>query len=276
MRSAAEQLGRIFEAPAGGVDLGRAALVLAQLDDSGVNVEDYAARLDRYAETIGPRLGRSRDPVVLTSKINEHLFVREGFHGNFKDYYDPRNSFLNYVLDRRTGIPISLSVVYLEVARRLGLPFFGVGLPGHFVVKYDDGVHTLFVDPFRMGSLLDRDGCRELAALTHGQPVELDESDFAAVDERYIILRMLNNLRGIYLNKQQYRKALSVVDLALALLPDSAEEIKQRGLLQFELGRYAAARRDLQRYLDQAPDAEDAEEVKREVEHIVRLQVMMN
>ena len=180
------------------------------------------------------------------------------------------------MIDRRTGIPITLCVVYLEIARRLELPFFGVGLPGHFIVKYDNGDDVFYIDPFHQGQLLDDEGCRHLVASVLGGATTLTDTDFAAVDERYIILRMLHNLKGIYLNTRQHRKALLTQEAILALSPASADEVKLRGKLNFQLRRYGQARKDFETYLSLRPRAEDAAEIKQNIEAIAKILAMMN
>ena len=272
----AEQLSQLLGKPRSEVDLGRAALVLAQLEYPDLDPDPYRKKLAAFARSIRSRLSHHASPPSTISAINRCLFEEQGFHGNEADYYDPRNSFLNDVIDRRTGIPITLCVVYLEIARRLELPVFGVGLPGHFIVKYDDGDDIFYIDPFHQGQLLEGKGCRHLVASVLGTATELTDTDFAAVDERYIILRMLNNLRGIYLNTVQHRKALLTQKAILALSPASAEEVKLRGKLNFQLRHYGQARKDFETYLSLRPRAEDAAEVKQNIEEIAKILAMMN
>jgi regulator of sirC expression with transglutaminase-like and TPR domain len=272
---AVERLQEVFEIPDHRINLGRAALVLAQLEYPELDVEDYLGQLDGFARAIEPRLAGRYDPDRVIAEMNGYLFGELCFHGNEEDYYDPRNSFLNDVIERRMGIPITLSVVYLEVARRLGLPFYGVGLPGHFLVKYDDGRRTVFIDPFSEGRLLDQEGCRELVRAVRSDVI-LTARDFGAVDNRYVVLRMLNNLRGIYLNQRQFRKALGVMDMVLTLLPASADEFKQRAYLHHQLRQWSRARLDLEKYLDLRPEAEDGERVKKWVQTLRGRIAMLN
>lgn len=274
--TAAEQLQEVFAIPDHRIDLGRAALVLAKLEYPELDVEAYVRQLDGFAQAIQPRLEGRYDPDRVIAGINEVLFERLGFHGNERDYYDPRNSFLNAVIDRRTGIPITLAVIYLEVARRLGLPFYGVGLPGHFLVKYDDNRQVIYVDPFHNGNVLDEQGCRDLICTLQGLRVSLSLRDFGAVDNRYIVIRMLNNLRSIYLKSRQFRKAIGVLDALLTLLPTSAGEFRQRGWLHLETGQWGRARQDLETYVFLRPDAEDAKDIKKSLEGIRASIAMMN
>jgi regulator of sirC expression with transglutaminase-like and TPR domain len=208
--------------------------------------------------------------------MSRHLFEDLGFCGNAGEYFDPRNSFLNDVIERRTGIPITLSIVYLEVARHLDLPYFGVGLPGHFLVKYDDGKRRVFVDPFHGGRTLKRNQCQKWLRETLGRRVVLREHDFSAVDKGYIIRRMLNNLRDIYLNSRRYRKGLEVLEMMTVLSPGSTEEIKQRAWLHYELGQRKQARADLETYLSLCPQADDIDDVKKWIVALQRTQARLN
>lgn len=272
----AEELQQIFDLPEEEIDLVRAAGSLARLEYPRLNLDPYVDRLERFAQIIAGRIAPGAAPEEAVEEVNRYLFDQLGFHGNRHDYYDPRNSFLNEVMDRRTGIPITLSVVYIEVARRLALPIYGVGLPSHFVLKYDDRVRVFFIDPFHGGRILDRASCRETVEEIQGREVELLDTHFAAVGKREIVLRICNNLRAIYLAARQHRKALAVVEAALALAPDSPEELKQRAWLHHELGKRAEAVRDLEAYLAAVPCAEDRDRVRRWIEAIRKNQAVLN
>ena len=272
----AVELGRIFEAPTHRVDLGRAALVLARFEYPALDVDSYLKKFDQFAKDAPAPPESGYEPERVIDDLNRYFFEGLGFAGNKDDYYNQRNSFLNDVIDRRTGIPISLAVVYLEVARRLGLPFYGVGLPGHFVVKYDDGRREIYIDVFRRGALLDRDGCQALVTTLRGQDTPLSESDFRGVDSRHILIRMLNNLRNIYLDSRQYRKGLPVLDAIVALAPAVADTLKHRAWLHHEMGQWAEARRDLETYLSLRPDADDASDARRWISRLRKKQAAMN
>jgi regulator of sirC expression with transglutaminase-like and TPR domain len=273
--SAAQRLRQIFEAPEPEIDLGRAALALGRLEYPDLNEDSYVERLNEFAEQLRPKLTSLASGDVVDA-FSRHLFEDLGFCGNESDYYDLRNSFLSDVIDRRTGIPITLSIVYLEVARHLELPYFGIGLPGHFVVKYDDGRRRVFVDPFHGGRTLKRSQCQKWLREIVGRRVVLREHDFAAVDKAYIIRRMLNNLRDIYLNSRRYRKGLEVIEMLLVLSPGATEEIKQRAWLHYELGQHKQARAELEAYLATQPEAEDVEDVKKWILALRRTQAQLN
>ncbi len=171
---------------------------------------------------------------------NQYLFEELGFRGNDTDYYDPANSCLDLVLDRRTGIPISLSVVYIEVARRLARPVWGIGLPGHFVVQYSDLEYSTYIDPFHRGKLLTEDDCAKLAREITGVDPTSEPSTLAPVGTRYILVRMLNNLRSAYFRVKQYGKAATILDLLVEAFPDNADYYKTRGVARLHLREFVA------------------------------------
>jgi regulator of sirC expression with transglutaminase-like and TPR domain len=190
------------------------------------------------------------------------LFREEGFRANEADYYDPRNSFLNEVLDRRLGIPITLSILYVEVARRVGLELLGVGFPGHFLVKCPavGATPDLFIDPFNGGDVLAATECvARFQAVLKGR--DFDPSFLDPVDTRHILIRMLHNLKKIYVEQGDDVRALWVIDRLLLVQPGNLEERRDRGLLSARLGGTKAAVNDLEAYLEGAPLASDAKEV---------------
>ena len=272
----AEDLAALFAKQDFTADLTKAALLVARLEYPTLDIEASVHKLQALAETVAPEFEADRSPTHVIQTLNRFLFDQEGFQGNTKDYYDPRNSLLNDVIERRMGIPITLSVVYLDIARRLNLPFFGVGLPGYFVVKYDDGDTVLFVDPFYGGEVLDRPSCVERAFSVLGKPVSVKDIDFGAVTEREVIQRMLGNLRGIYTSGEQYRKAARILYLLSALDPTDAELHKQRALMHYQIRDLSRARRDFEQYLALSPEASDIDEVQKYVAGLQALQAMMN
>jgi regulator of sirC expression with transglutaminase-like and TPR domain len=269
-------LARLFEQPEEAIDLGRAALLLARTEYPELDLEAELARLDALAREAEAHVGAQPDNTGRLAALCFYLADVCGFQGNEHDYYDPKNSFLNQVLERKTGIPITLSVLYMEVGRRLGLPLFGVGLPGHFLLKYQDSRQAMFLDPFHGGRRITAADCRDMVTQMYDGQIAFQEAFLAAVTKKYILLRMLNNLRGIYLNHQQLRKALEVVEMILSLEPDSGADLKQRGLIHFRLRHYAQARRDLENYLLLAPGAPEAEDVKQTLAELQRFSAMLN
>jgi regulator of sirC expression with transglutaminase-like and TPR domain len=240
------------------IDLAKAALLIAKEEYPGLEIGRYLSTLDRMAAEVRRRVSSTQDPHRLIAGLNEYLFQEQGFHGNVEEYYDPRNSFLNDVLDRRTGIPISLSAVYLEVGRRLGLRLHGVGMPGHFLVKYLGADEEIVIDPFHGGAFLSPAGCQRILDQIYEGKIPFEPQFLAALGTRQILARMLNNLKAIYVARQEYMKALGVVERLLILEPEAPSEIRDRGLLSCQLKRFARALEDLEQYLRLASDAEDA------------------
>ncbi len=209
--------------------------------------------------------------VAQARALGEHLYGELGFRGNDADYYDPRNSYLNEVLDRRVGIPITLAVIYQDVARRAGVRATGVNFPGHFLVRIDaPGETPLFVDPFHGGGILAREALCELWAQVTGFAGDVEDKVLAATTSRQTLLRMLMNLRGVYATRGDYRALLVVLDRIVELAPDSSREVRDRGLLAAKLGAPQAALEDLAHYLRAAPNAGDVAEVRRIVDALER------
>lgn len=245
------------------VPLDEAALAIAEEEYPRLEAEEYLVRLDRFGErvrTYAPALRRSASVLAALRRV---LHEEEGLRGNEQDYYDPRNSFLNEVLDRKLGIPISLSVVWIEVARRAGLPLQGVGFPGHFLVKYTSPSGAeVFVDAYNGGEMLSPEECvARYRARTGGR--DLDRRYLAGVAPRQILARMLQNLKRIYVERRDDVRAYAVLDRLLLLSPGQIESVRDRGLVAARLGGGPAAVRDLETYLDRAPSAPDAAEVRR-------------
>ncbi|HYL74725.1 MAG TPA: transglutaminase-like domain-containing protein [Bryobacteraceae bacterium] len=253
-----------------GVALDAAALEMAAIEQPQLDPAPCLAELDRIASEVATRLGANADGPKFIRTANEYLFEELGFRGNDSDYYDPRNSCLNEVLDRRTGIPITLSVVYIEVARRLRRPVFGIGLPGHFVVQYDDDEYSTFLDPFHGGKLLTRADCRALAREITGTDIDAEPGTLAPVSTRYILVRMLNNLRSAYFRAKNYAKATTVMDLLVEAFPENADYFKARGVARLHLREFSGAKRDLESYLRYSPEAEDRAQVTKQLEAIHR------
>jgi regulator of sirC expression with transglutaminase-like and TPR domain len=256
--------------------LDRAALELATLEYPELDIDPWLRVLDGHASALAERIPANAPGDVFIATANEYLFQEQGFSGDTANYYDPRNSCLNDVLESRSGIPITLSVVYMEIARRLARPVYGVGLPGHFLVLYDDGEMATYLDPFNGGTSLTAAECYALARRATNADVPHDPALLAPVTHRQILLRMTNNLRGVHFQRRNFSKALRVLDFLIGVFPDSAEEHKQRGIVHAELGNWSAARGDLQRYLALAPAATDRQEVEGHLQSIQRQLAEMN
>lgn len=214
------------------IDLGRAALVIASEEYPGLDILRYVAKLEAMAAAVRARLIDGQDPLTKIRCLNAYLFGERGFRGNSDSYYDPRNSFLNAVLDRGLGIPITLSVVYMEVGRRIEFPLQGVGMPGHFIVKPVGLEDEIYIDPFNAGRVLSREDCQELVQEMYGEQVPFHATFLEPVTKKHILTRILSNLKALYVQTRQYLKALSVVERLLLIQPTAEQEVKDRAALR--------------------------------------------
>ncbi len=259
------------------ISLARAALIIARLEYPDLDTEHYLEQLDRLAARVIEMLPDLPETQQVIAALNQVLFEEEGFQGNREEYYDPKNSFLNDVMDRKLGIPISLAVVYMEVAQRIGFPLFGVGMPGHFLLKhYDVDGRETFLDPFNRGEVLTRAQCQTMLDEIYSGQMPLQPEFLNTVTRRQILTRMLNNLRQIYMNQRDFRRALLVVDLVLGIHPRSAEDMKQRAMIRYGLNQWRGAAEDLETYVRMAPDASDADEMRQTALFLRRRMAMMN
>jgi regulator of sirC expression with transglutaminase-like and TPR domain len=252
---------QLVSRPDGRIDLARAALSIARWAYPGLDVDAYLDRLDGLARAVdGTR--RSPDALGRLHRLREYLFVEQGFAGNRDDYYDPRNSFLNDVLDRRQGIPITLSLVLMEVGKRLGLAIEGIGLPGHFIsgARLDDS--QILLDPFNGGALLTPEDCEGLVGSVLGREVTLSPEHYAPVSGRQLLTRILANLKGAYWRREEWGRVVGAIDRLLVLDPKAATEWRDRGVAWSNLGEVRRGLGDWERYLTEFPDAEDHEAVK--------------
>jgi regulator of sirC expression with transglutaminase-like and TPR domain len=265
LSEARRRFAAIVRQSSGDFRLAEAALLIAQEEYPGLDVTHYLQRLDVMAEAVRHTLGIELDPRRIVASINAYLFDDMGFHGNQTHYYDPRNSFLNDVLDRKTGLPITLAVIYLDLGRQVGLPTVGVGLPGHFIVQYAAQSAPLWIDPFHRGEILTHADCVERVRQIYGQETAWDEAYLQPVSDHAILQRLLYNLKAIYAQQRDFERALGVVERLLLLSPEAATEVRDRGLLHYQLGHLAAALDDLQHYLQLALDAPDAAAIRRHI-----------
>jgi len=243
--------------PGDGFALDRAALLIAAEEYPDLPIDCYVVELDVLARRIRERLHADAGPHEVLRRMRQVLVVEEGFSGNCDQYYDPRNSFLNDVLDRRVGIPIALSTVYLEIARRIGFPLEGVGFPGHFLVKYSHHGDDIVVDPFHDGSILTTDDLERRLDEMFGGRIRHEAKLLTPVSSRRLLFRMLGNLKSIYLRNEDSRRALAAVERMLILEPSEVGEHRDRGLLLKQLGRPIEALQSLSRYRALAPEATD-------------------
>ena len=248
------------------LDLGRAALAIARIEHPALSVEAEVARLDELAARSAA--ARTGDRQAALDRLRAFLFEEEGFRGNAEEYYDPRNSCLNDVLDRKLGIPITLSILTIEIARRVGIEVDGVSLPGHFIVSASLGARRIFLDPFNRGAVLTPAQAEEVASRAVGRPVKLAEEHWAPCAKRQILVRMLRNLKGIYARREDWTRALAVVDRLLVLDADSPVHLRDRGSVLVRLGRLHEGAAAWDRYLQRFPGAQDADTFREQLRKV--------
>ena len=267
---------RAVQCPDDEIDLGRAALAIAHSEYPDLNIESYLSRMDGLASAVRDRAGGRADCYRLIAAINYILFSVEGFSGNRDDYYDPKNSFLNQVMERKQGIPITLSVLYMEVARRVGLELEGVGFPGHFLVKYVGAEEEIIIDPFHQGEIRLTEELEEMLDELYRGKLALRPEFLSPLSKKQILRRMLNNLKAIYLRQGDLLRGLSVVERLLILEPNSVSEIRDRGLLYVKLECFPQALQDLEAYLRLSAHADDAPEVRDQVVSLRKLVTLIH
>ena len=246
-----------------GIDVGLGAILLARDVYPRLDVDETLARFDELARPLEERDLPNRSIRAQAQHLSQHLYETCGFRGNDTDYYDPRNSLIPDVLDRRLGIPLTLGIVYCEVARRLRVAASGVGFPGHFLVRLDAAAQRpLFVDPFSGGRVLDEEGLSRLHLRALGREGPIAQELLAPASSRMILHRVLVNLRAIYLSRGDLARAMLVIDRILSLTPDAPEPLRERGLLSARLGAHRLALSDLERFLELSPQAEDAPQIR--------------
>lgn len=253
------------------IDLAEAALIIARDEYPQLNISHYMGVLDRFALEIDEHIHNPNDAEGIIATMNDYLFKQQRFKGNMDNYYDPRNSLLNDVIDRRCGIPISLSIVYLEVGQRLGLDLEGVSFPGHFLVRFNVGSGSIILDPFFGGISLGEDELEFRMAHFHDrEPEEGSLEDLLEpASNKAILERILRNLRGIYMQTETHEKALKTSDRILLLAPDNAYEYLFRGSIYHTIECHQAALSDYKKFLHMNPQADEAERIRG---HIIELQ----
>jgi regulator of sirC expression with transglutaminase-like and TPR domain len=244
-----------------GVNLAEAALLIAAEEYPRLDIARYLEKLENFGARARERAANLTTAPELITALNVTLFTELGFQGNRENYYDPRNSFLNEVIDRRTGIPITLSVVYIEVARQIGFTVEGVGLPGHFVAGHFTPSTEYFIDVFNDGRLLSENACADLVAGMSQGKVKFESAHLDPVTKKQILTRMLSNLLAIYSASQDYRRAVAAIERILLIMPNSLSHIREYGLLLAQAGSTNQAIEQLERYLTVHREAENDEVV---------------
>jgi regulator of sirC expression with transglutaminase-like and TPR domain len=265
-----EQFQRLVSQPDQAIDLAEGALLIARNAYAELDVREQLAHLDDLAHILGARLNAEDALPERILALNRFLFEELGFRPNVDNYYDPRNSFLNDVLERRVGIPITLSVLYMAVGRRVGIPLHGVSFPGHFLVKCPLEQGLVVLDPYSRGMSLTMKDLQQRLREVHGGEVSraIVAGLLVSANPREILARLLRNLKSIYLSRQDYLRALPLMHWILLLAPGQAAEVRDRGMAYLKLECFRAALSDFEQYLGMAPEASDVEEVRG---HVIEL-----
>lgn len=247
------------------IDLVPAAMLVARDEYPALDLRHYESMFDAHAAAIRSQLSEKADAQQRLITLSRYLFEEVGFSGNHDAFYDPRNSYLNDVLDRRLGIPLSLALIQMELARRLGVPLEGVSFPGHFLVRLQVDGGLLVLDPYHRGRSIDVEELRERAS-PHVGDADIDDQQLflmlAPASNRAIVMRMLRNLKNLYQEQGDVERALRCADRLVRLVPQHAESLRDRGVLYHQLGHLTAARDDLAGYLTMSPQADDTEMVR--------------
>ncbi len=288
------RLAKVAGLPDAEIDLAEAALMVSAQQYPGLNEAYYMDWLDALADEVRPLIATETDPLKNIAHLNHFLTTLKGFHGNETDYNNRRNSYLSDVLEKRTGLPITLSLLYIELGKRLGLHFEGIGLPGHFIIRYrelapqaqgrsewastsldglgrleetepgaNSGNGEILLDPFNGGTILTEEDCIELVREKAGRTLPVRAWFRRPVTNRQFLVRLLNNLKASLIGENDFEQALQVQECLILLTPLAVEEKRDRGMLYLREGRYGRAITDLQTYLREAPDARDAEPLRR-------------
>jgi regulator of sirC expression with transglutaminase-like and TPR domain len=254
---------RLLQTPEAELDLAEGALLIAAEEYPELRPSVYLNQIARLAADLKKRIRTEVDPGRVVEIANDFFFEELHFKGNRDEYYDPRNSYLNDVIERRVGIPITLAVLYIAVGERAGLPVRGVGMPGHFLVKYTPAATgvEIFIDAFN-GRSLSRAECAKMLQEMYGEAVEMRPALLQPSAKRQILARILNNLKSLYMSRNDLHRALAASDRIMLADPHLTSEWRDHGLLQLQLHRDSAALKDFTRYLAIRPEPEDAPRVK--------------
>jgi len=273
-----ERLQQVLSGPEEAIDLAEAALLIATHAYPDLDVAHHLTRIEELAKTLESRIQPDSDPSQRILALNQYLFAELGFAANEKDYYDPRNSCLNEVLDRRVGIPITLSLLYMEIGARIGLPLEGVSFPGHFLVKCALPEGTVVLDPYAGGISLGVADLQKRLRDGRGDEVSsaIVDGMLNAAGKKEIVLRLLRNLKAIYLRSQQFDRALPILDWIIATVPDQPPELRDRGMIYQELECSRAALADFERYLELSPGCDDRDEIRGRIVELQRQSARLN
>ncbi len=254
------------------LDLARAALLVAAESDPRLDVDSQLHTLESWATELRARLEPGWNNLQKLARLRSFVFEELGFRGDSNDYFNPCNSLLNQVMERRLGVPLTLSIIFMELGWRVGIPFEGVGFPGHFLVRLTGEPRDLVLDPFNHGRTMHEDDCRRLLDEVTGGRLEFDGRLLASVTKRDIITRLLLNLKGAYLRANQDEDALAAVERLLLIHPEDMDEVRDRGLLLYRLQRFSAALDALNAYLAARPNAPDRDSI---AQHAISLRQLL-
>lgn len=254
------------------LDLARAALLVAAESDPRVDVDHQLHTLESWAAELKTRLEPGWNNLQKLARLRSFVFEDLGFRGDSRDYFSPSNSLLNQVMERRMGVPLTLSIIFMELGWRVGIPFEGVGFPGHFLVRLTGEPLDLVLDPFNHARTMHEEDCRRLLDEVTGGRLEFDGRLLASVTKREMITRLLLNLKGAYLRANQDEGALAAVERLLLIHPEDLDEVRDRGLLLYRMQRYGAALEALNAYLAGRPDAPDRDAI---AQHLVSLRQLL-
>lgn len=248
------------------INLPRAALLYARdIAYPKLNIPRYMRHLDEISSKARPHV-KLNDPLQKQAEcLAGFLFEEHGLRGNEEDFFDPRNSYLNDVIDRRLGIPITLSMIFLHVANNLGVAAHGISLPGHFIVAVRNDDLDVLLDPFNGGQVLSRTDCEILVRSTSGYKGAFEPSWLVPVSPKNVLVRMLNNLRMVYVNNEEWTLAKAVIEHLSIVQPDHPEHLRDLGLLHYQQGAIREAAHFLNRYVASSPEAPEVETIKSNV-----------
>ncbi|NOT32760.1 MAG: tetratricopeptide repeat protein [Candidatus Eisenbacteria bacterium] len=267
---------RLVKGPEDSLDLARAALLVAAESDPNVDIDAQLHTLESWASELRARLQPDWNNLQKLARLRNFVYEELGFRGEHRDYYSPKNSLLHEVIQNRTGIPLTLSIVFMELGWRIGMPLEGVGFPSHFLVRLAGEPGDLLLDPYRDGCSVSLEECRGMLEQASGGRLSFDEALLASTSKRETIVRLLMNLKGAYLRANRDEEALLAVDRLLVIHPGDPNEVRDRGLLLYRLRRYGSAFDALRNYLEARPEAEDRESIAQHLDALRRLIAELN
>jgi regulator of sirC expression with transglutaminase-like and TPR domain len=267
---------RLVKRPDAAFDLARAALLIAAEADPNVDVDGEIHTLDSWAAQLRAQLDPSWNNLQKLARLRNFVYEELRFRGDHRDYYSPSNSLLHRVMGRRLGIPLTLSIIFMELGWRVGMPFEGVGFPGHFLVRLTGEPLDLLLDPYERGTSVHEEDCRQMLRDLSDGKLELSDQHLASISKRDMIARLLMNLKGAYLRLHDDEQALAAVDRLLLIRPDDVDEVRDRGLLLYRLQRYVPALQALLRYLEARPEAADREAMETHARNLRTLIASLN